>query len=55
MGDRPRWVRILLITGGSLMEAMIFILPLQWMNFEISISNTLAKILAQELFLIGIF
>ena len=25
MGDKPRWVRILLITGGSLIEAMIFI------------------------------
>ena len=55
MGDKPRWVRILLITGGSLIEAMIFIFPLQWMHFDISISKTLAKSLAQELFLIGVF
>ena len=39
MGDRPRWVRILLITGGSLIEAMIFIFPLQWMHFEIESSR----------------
>jgi len=28
--DKPRWVRILAITGGSSMAAMIFKVPPQW-------------------------
>ena len=51
MGERPRWVRIFLITGGSLMEEIIFILPPQFVHFDTSTPNTRARIFAQELFL----
>ena len=51
MGERPRWVRIFLITGGSLMEEIIFILPPQFVHFDTSTPNTRARIFAGELFL----
>ena len=50
IGERPRWVRIFLITGGYLIEAMIFILPPQFVHFDTSIPNTRARSLAGELF-----
>ena len=55
MGERPRWVRILLITGGSLMEEMIFIFPPQFVHFDTSTPNTRARSFAGELFLREVF
>ncbi len=37
---RPRWARILVITADSKMTAMIFIVPPQWGQCSMSISNT---------------
>ena len=51
IGERPRWVRIFLITGGSLIEAMIFIFPPQFVHFDTSTPNTRARSFDQELFL----
>ena len=38
--DKPRCVRILAITVGSTMAAMIFKVPPHWKHCSISISNT---------------
>jgi len=44
---KPIWVRILTITGGSSMAAMIFNAPPQFGQFSMSISKTRLSSLAQ--------
>jgi hypothetical protein len=44
---RPRWVRILTITGGSSMAEMIFKLPPQFGQCSMSMSKTRLSSLAQ--------
>ena len=44
---RPRWLRILTITGGSSMAAMIFKLPPQFGQWSMSMSKTRLSSLAQ--------
>ena len=51
IGERPRELKIFLITGGSLTNAMIFIFPPQFVHFDTSTPNTRARIFAGELFL----